>query len=220
MPRTALIPLLAMLPLAAWTPRVHETETAKALRMIPKPMADFLRAYPQALIEGARGVANYDPPTAASVEAQFRTVLRMSEEKRRPEDLVRDLGVLARMVQALHDPGCVNGTGPLREVFETYADEKLGYLLVTREPFWATKAPLDPGPHLKAWEAQRWERHLKLRECYDFTHAKRIGPWDDLSVPFAQLQLGFSNAVHATANIWILVYRAAGDQWDLPKVQN
>jgi hypothetical protein len=218
--RPALLLSALCLPLAAWTPRIHETETAKALRMIPKPMADFLRAYPYALIEGARGVANYDPPTAEQVEAQFRTVLRMSEEKRRPEDIVRDLGVLARMVQALHDPGCVAGTGPLREVFETYAEEKLGYLLVTREAFWATKGPLDPGPRLRTWEAQRMERHMKLRESYDFFHAKRVGPWDDLSVPFAQLQLGFSNAVHATANIWILAYRAAGDQWDLPKAQN
>jgi hypothetical protein len=215
-PTAFLLSTLA-LPVAAWTPRVHETQTAKALRMIPKPMAAFMRAYPQSLIEGAKGVANYDPPTAAQVEDQFRTVLRMSEEHRRPEDIVRDLAVLGRMVQALHDPGCVNGTGPLREHFERYAEEKLPNLLVTQEPFWATKGPLDPGPRLKAWEAQRWERHLRLRECFDFYKAKKIGPWDDLSVPFAQLQLGFSNAVYATANIWILVYRSTGDLWDLSK---
>lgn len=207
--------LLISLPLAAWTPKVHETLTAKSLRMIPRPMADFLRAHPQALREGAKGMANYDPPTAEAVEAQFRTVLRMSQEGRRPEDIVRDLAVLARMVQALQDPGCVAGTGPLRDQFETYADEKLPHLLVSREPYWALKAPLDPAPRLKAWESRRGERHLRLREHFDFAKGKRIGPWDDLSMPFAQLQLGFSNAVNATANIWILVYRAAGDQWPL-----
>jgi len=33
-------------------------------------------------------------------------------------------------------------------------------------------------------------------------------------VPFAQLQLSYSNAVNATANLWILLWRAVGDQWE------
>ena len=40
-----------------------------------------------------------------------------------------------------------------------------------------------------------------------------MGAWDDLSVPFAQLQLAYSNGVNATANLWIQLWRAVGDQW-------
>jgi hypothetical protein len=214
--RSAVLLMLAVAPLAAWSPRVHEAQTAKAIRLVPRRMAAMLRAHPQALLEGARGVANDQPPTVEDVEAQVRTVLRLSEERRRPEDIVRDLGVLAHMVQLLTDPSALEGMSPLRESFEAYADEHLAHLLVTQEPYWAVTGSLDPGPALRRFMATKQDRNRRLREHFDEVAGKRLGPWDELSLPFAQMQLAFSNGVHATANLWILVWRAAGDQWELP----
>ncbi|MBI1754582.1 MAG: hypothetical protein HY014_15400 [Acidobacteria bacterium] len=208
--------LLACGPLAAWSPKVHEAQTAKAIRLLPRRMAAFLRAHPEALLEGARGVANDQPPTVEQVEAQFRTVLRLSEERRRPEDIVRDLGVLAHQVQLLTDPSAMEGISPLRENFEAYADEHMAHLLVSREPYWAATGGLDPRPRLNQFLAVKQERNLRLKAHFDETTGRRIGVWDDLSVPFAQMQLAFSNGVHATANLWILLWRAAGDQWEIP----
>jgi hypothetical protein len=207
---------LASASLGAWSPRVHEAQTAKAIRLLPRRMAALLRAHPQALLEGARGVANDQPPTLEQIEAQFRTVLRLSEERRRPEEIVRDLGVLAHQIQLLTDPSALQGLSPLRESFEAYADEHLVHLLVTQEPYWAAKGSLDPGPRLRQFLAAKEERHRRLKDHFDETTGKRVGPWDELSVPFAQMQLAFSNGVHATANLWILLWRAAGDQWEIP----
>ncbi|WP_257303134.1 hypothetical protein [Geothrix campi] len=216
-PNSAILALaLACLPLGAWSPKVHEAQTAKAVRLLPRGMAALLRAHPQELLEGARGVANDQPPTAEQVEAQFRTVLRLSEEHRRPEDIVRDLGVLAHMAQLLTDPSATEGLSPLRESFEAYADQNLAHLLVTQEPYWAATGSLDPAPALRRLLATKLERNRRLRENFDESGGRRIGPWDDLSVPFAQLQLAFSNGVHATANLWILAWRVAGDQWEIP----
>ena len=214
--RPVLTLLLACGPLGAWSPKVHEAQTAKAIRLLPRPMAALLRAHPQVLLESARGVANDQPPTVEQVEAQFRTILRLSEEGRRPEDLVRDLGVLAHQVQLLVDPSATEGLSPLRESFETYADQHLPHLLVTQEAYWAAQGSLDPGPPLRRFLALKLERHKRLQEHFDASAGRRIGPWDELSLPFAQLQLAFSNGVHATANLWILLWRAAGDQWELP----
>jgi len=208
--------LLGCGPLWSWSPKVHEAQTAKAIRLVPHRMAVLLRAHPQALLEGARGVANDQPPTVEQVEAQFRTVLRMSEERRRPEDIVRDLGVLAHQIQLLTDPSAVAGMSPLRESFEAYADEHQAHLLVTQEPYWAAKGSLEPGPALHRLLAVKLERNRRLRDHFDESLGRRIGPWDDLSLPFAQMQLAFSNGVHATANLWILIWRAAGDQWEIP----
>ena len=212
----ALLLLLACGSLGAWSPRVHEAQTAKAIRLLPKRMATLLRAHPQALLEGARGVANDQPPTVEEVEAQFRTILRLSEERRRPEDIVRDLGVLAHLVQLLTDPSASEGMSPLRESFEAYADKHMAHLLVTQEPYWAVAGGLDPVPALRRFLATKQERNRRLREHFDENAGRRIGPWDDLSLPFAQMQLAFSNGVHATANLWILAWRAAGDQWEIP----
>ncbi|HCZ32504.1 MAG TPA: hypothetical protein DHV93_02960 [Holophagaceae bacterium] len=216
-PKGAVLALmLACGPLGAWSPRIHEAQTAKAVRLLPRDLAALLRAHPQALLEGARGVANDQPPTVEQVEAQFRTILRLSEEHRRPEDIVRDLGVLAHMVQLLTDPSATEGLSPLRESFEAYADEHQAHLLVTQEPYWAATGSLDPGPALRRFLATKLDRHRRLREHFNEETGRRIGPWDDLSLPFAQLQLAFSNGVHATANLWILAWRAAGDQWESP----
>ena len=208
--------LLGCAPLWSWSPKVHEAQTAKAIRMVPQRMAVLLRAHPQALLEGARGVANDQPPTVEQVEAQFRTILRLSEERRRPEELVRDLGVLAHQVQLLTDPSAVAGMSPLRESFEAYADEHLVHLLVTQEPYWAVKGNLEPTAALRRLLAVKLERNRRLLDHFDGGSGRRIGPWDDLSLPFAQLQLAFSNGVHATANLWILLWRAAGDQLEIP----
>lgn len=220
MPRSMLpsigLSLLVSASLGAWSPKVHEAQTAKAIRLVPHRMAVLLRAHPQALLEGARGVANDQPPTVEQVEAQFRTLLRLSEEHRRPEDIVRDLGVLAHQVQLLTDPSAVAGMSPLRESFEAYADEHLAHLLVTQEPYWAAKGSLEPGPALRRLLAAKLERNRRLRDHFDEGAGRRIGPWDELSLPFAQLQLAFSNGVHATANLWILVWRVSGDQWEIP----
>jgi hypothetical protein len=214
--RPVLALLLAWGPLGAWSPKVHEAQTAKAIRLLPHRMAVLLRAHPQVLLEAARGVANDQPPTVEQVEAQFRTVLRLSEEHRRPEEIVRDLGVLAHQIQLLTDPSAMEGMSPLREAFEAYADEHLSHLLVTQEPYWAATGSLDPGPALRRFMATKQERNRRLGEHFDATTGKRIGPWDDLSLPFAQLQLAFSNGVYATANLWILVWRIAGEQWGIP----
>ncbi len=211
-----LIPILLTTALGAWSPRMHETQSVKALRMIPRPMATFLRAHQDAFLEGARGVASYEPPTAESVAAQYRTVIRMSEERRSADDIARDLGILARMVQALHDPSCHLGLDPLRLHFEAYADQNLHHLLVTSEPFWALKADLDPTPRILAWQDLKLERYQRLLGFFDLQKGKPLGSWDDLSVPFAQLQLSFSNGIHATANLWILLWRNCGDAWVPP----
>jgi hypothetical protein len=214
--RPALMLLLVCGLVRAWSPKVHEAQTAKAIRLLPRRMAALLRAHPQELLEGARGVANDQPPTVEQVEAQFRTLLRLSEEHRRPEEIVRDLGVLAHQVQLLTDPSVTEGVTPLREHFEAYADEQLSHLLVTQEPYWATKGSLDPGPRLRWLLTVKQDRNRRLKECFDEGAGRRVGPWDELSLPFAQLQLAFSNGVQATANLWILVWRAAGDQWEIP----
>jgi hypothetical protein len=214
--RAALALLLACGPLGAWSPRVHEAQTAKAVRLLPRRMAVLLRAHPQILLEAARGVANDQPPTVDEVEAQFRTLLRVSEEHRRPEEIVRDLGLLAHQIQLLTDPSAMEGVSPLRESFEAYADENLPHLLVTQEPYWASQGSLDPGPALRQFLVIKQERNRRLKENFDEVAGRRLGPWDDLSLPFAQMQLAFSNGVNATANLWILAWRAVGDQWEIP----
>ena len=211
----ALLAAPAVAPLAAWTPRLHEAATVKAVRMVPRRLSLLLRAHPQVLLEAARGQANDQPATAADVESEFRTILRMSKEGVGAENLVRELGVLAHLVQSLNDPSCTTGVTPLRDAFETYSDEKLPKLVVTRESFWALDATSDPAPRLEEWAATKAARTKLLEGCVDAT-GKRLGPWDDLSLPFAQLQLSFSNSVHATANLWILLYRQAGALWPLP----
>ncbi len=207
----------ACFPLGAWSPHMHEVQTAKALRLIPWRMAAFLRAHPAALMEGARGVANDEPPTPDQVEAEYRTVLRMSGERARPEEIARELGVLAHQVQLLLDPSAVQGLSPLREDFEAYADQWIPHLVVTQEPFWAAEGRPDLDLALRRFQAVKLARHQGLLEHFDQATGRRLGSWDDRSVPFAQLQLSFSNAIYATANVWILAWRQAGNQWELPQ---
>ena len=215
LPRLRLIGLVLLLGpwLAAWSPRFHEGQTLLAARLAPRRMQDFLAAHTLDLRQGARGQANDQVPTVEDIEDQFRLIVSLSEQHSRPERLVRELGTLAHQVELLTDPSAVRGATSLRDGFEAYADQEWPKLVLTREPFWAVTAPLDPRPRLLQWAQLKYERHQVLTGCFDETNGRRIGPWDDLSVPFAQLQLAFSNGVNATANLWIQLWRAVGDQW-------
>ena len=200
--------------LAAWSPRFHEAQTMLAVRLAPRRMGAYLSAHPHELLQGARGQANDQVPTVEDVEAQFQRIITISEDNARPERLVRELGTLAHQVQLLLDPSAIRGATPLRDTFEAYADQNLPRLILSREPFWAVTAPLDPRPPLLRWAKVKYERHQALTECYDEKNGRRVGQWDDLSVPFAQLQLAYSNGINATANLWIQLWRAAGSQWE------
>lgn len=202
--------------LAAWGPGFHEAQTRLALRMLPRQMQAFLTAHPRELLQAARGQGNDQVPTVEDVEEQFRQVVQLTDDNARPEVLARELGTLAHQVQLLMDPSAVRGATPLRDSFEAYGNEKLPRLILSREPFWAVSAPLDPRPPLLRWARTKFERHQALLACFDETSARRIGPWDDLSLPFAQLQLAYSNGINATANLWIQLWRAVGDRWPIP----
>ena len=186
------------------------------MKLLPVGMARFLAAHPRDLAEGARGQSTDQVPTVEDVEDQFRRIVAFTEDHKRPERLVRELGILAHQVQLIMDPSAIRGVSPLREAFQDYGDEKLPKLVLSREPFWAVTAPLNPRPRLIQWVSVKFERFQALGECYDETTGRRKGGWDELSVPFALLQLSFSNGINATANIWIQLWRAVGDQWDLP----
>lgn len=207
---------LASLGLLAWTPRVHEAQTKVAARMIPTPMSALMGAYPDALKEGARGVGNDQPPSAEDVVDQFGRILALSEAHKNPVEIVRELGRLAHLVQEITAPGSTLGTDPLRESFESFAENRLNTLVVTREPFWSLKADLDPKPKLLEWAKLKYHRHEQLLDHFDLKTGRRLGQWDDISIPYALLQLSYSNGVQATANIWILIYRATGDLWAYP----
>lgn len=211
-------PLFGMLllfapPLAAWSPGFHEAQTLLAVRLTPLRMQAFLSAHPRELLQGARGQANDQVPTVEEIESQFQQIVILSEDNRRSARLVRELGTLAHQVQLLMDPSAVRGATTLRETFEAYADEQRPRLALSREPFWAVTAPLDPRPHLLRWAKVKYERHEVLLGCFDAKLARRVGPWDELSLPFAQLQLAYSNGVNGTANLWIQLWRAVGDRW-------
>lgn len=212
----ASIVLFASSSLPAWSPRFHEVQTELATGLIPRRMTDYLRPHAAELARGARGVSSDQTPTVEDVEEEFRLIIRMSEEKRRPALLVRELGTLAHMVQLMTDPSATQGMTPLRDRFQAYGDEHIRRLVVSREPFWAVTAPLDPRPALLDWSKTKWERHRLLLESFDEASGSPRGSWDTLSVPFAQLQLSFSNGVNATANIWIQAWRAVGDLWETP----
>ena len=200
-------------PLAAWSPRCNEAQTTLAVRLVPRRMRAFLLTHPTELLQGARGQANDQVPTVEEVQEQFQQIVRITEDGRRPEQVVRELGVLAHQVQLLTDPSAVHGATALRDTFETYADEQLPRMVLCREPFWAVTGPIDPRPALLRWAQLKFERHQALAACFDPQTGRRLGQWDTLSVPVAQLQLAYSSGINATANIWIQLWRALGDQW-------
>jgi hypothetical protein len=196
-----------------WSPRFHEAQTRLAVQLAPRHLAKFLNAHAADLMQGARGQSADQVPTVEEVEDQFAHIVELTELKRRPETLVRELGVLAHQVQLLMDPSAIRGNTPLRDAFEAYGDEKLPRLVLSREAYWAVTGPLDPKPELLKWANKKFERTRVLQTFYDEKTARRLGAWDNLSLPFAQLDLAYSNGVHATVNLWILLWRAVGDQW-------
>lgn len=210
--RFALVALLAQA-VYAWSPALHEAQTQLAARMVPRRMAAFLAAQAEDLRQGARGQGNDQVPTVEDIEEQFRRIVEISEDGARPGRVARELGTLAHQVQLLMDPSAIFGATPLRESFEAYADQQRAKLVLTREPFWAVAGPLDPRPRLLQWAKTKYERHQTLGGCFDAKTGRRVGPWDDLSVPFAQMQLAYSGGIHATANLWILLWRTTGDLW-------
>jgi hypothetical protein len=218
-PMLARLTLAALLApaLCAWSPAFHEAQTRLAVKMLPRPMAAHLADHEQDLLQGARGQGNDQVPTVEDIEAQFRLILEISEQGCRPGRLARELGTLGHQVQLLMDPSAVFGASPLRESFEAYGDQQRHKLVITREPFWAVSGPLDPRPRLLQFAKTKYDRLQALGACFDDATSRRVGPWDDLSVPFAQLQLSYSGGVHATANLWILLWRAAGDLWLEPQ---
>ena len=201
--------------LGAWSPRFHEAQTALALKLAPRGMGDFLQAHARELAQGARGQSNDQVPTVEEVQEQYERIITLTEQKRPAGTLVRELGVLAHQVQLLMDPSAVRGTTPLRDTFEAYGDEKLPRLVLSQEAFWAARSPLDPRPALLRWASRKFERNQALQPFCDEKSGRRLGAWDDLSLPFAQLQLAYSNGIHATTNLWILLWRAVGDQWEI-----
>ncbi|HNX94689.1 MAG TPA: hypothetical protein PKL14_05965 [Holophaga sp.] len=213
--RSTLSAALAATSLGAWSPRFHEAQTELALGLIPKRMALYMRSHAEALRKGARGISNDQVPNVEDVEASFRRIIEMSENHRSSDAIVRELGVLAHQVQLLTDPSATTGVTPLREQFEQLGDEFLPKLVAFQEPFWSLTEPLDPRPRLLQWDKQKYERHRLLLAHIDPTTGQRVGSWDVLSAPFAQLQLSYSNGVNATANIWIQLWQSAGDAWDL-----
>jgi hypothetical protein len=208
---------LAVAPvLCAWSPTFHEVQTKLASRMVPAPLAALLHSQREVLLEAGRGQSSDEPPTVEQVEEQFDRILALSASNPTPRQLARQLGILAHMVQVLTDPGATHGVTPLRSTYTAYADENLRRMVLTRQPPWAVNAALDPRPKILSWTREKFDRHRVLLEHFDQERNARVGVWDELSLPFAQLQLSFSDGIHATANLWILLWRAAGDRWPLP----
>ncbi len=213
--RLCLLGLVAMLApqLAAWSPRFHQAQTMLAVRLTPLRMQDFLNAHAQDLAQGARGQANDQVPTVEEVEDQWRAIVELSDGNARPERVARELGTLAHQVQLLMDPSAVRGATPLRDSFEAYGDEKLPKLVLSREPFWAVTAPLDPRPQPAALGQGQVRAAPGPARMLRREGRAAGGAWDELSLPFAQLQLAYSKGINATANLWIQLWRAAGDRW-------
>lgn len=200
----------------SWSPLFHEVQTKLASRMVPAPMAAMLHGQRGVLLAAGRGQPSDEPPTVEQIEEQFQRILVLSEANPSPRQLARELGTLAHLVQVLTDPGVTQGVTPLRIHFQAYGDENLGRMMLTRQPAWAVAGDLDPKPRILAWTREKYDRHAVLLDYFDSERNARLGVWDELSLPFAQLQLSFSSGVHATANLWILLWRAVGDRWPVP----
>lgn len=199
-----------------WSPRFHEVQTRLARRMLPTPMSRFLAVHETALLEGARGVASDQVPTVEEVEEQFQRILALSEARKAPAQLAREMGILAKQVQLLADPSATLGVTPIRSTFEAFGDEVLAELILSREPVWALGGSLDPRPRLVGLADTKYARHRSLAASIDPATGGRIGVWDRLSVPYGQMQLAYSSGINATANLFILLWRAVGDHLPVP----
>lgn len=215
-PLRAFLPLLLSSSLLwAWSPHFHEVQTRLAKRMLPRAMCRFLTLHETALLEGARGVASDQIPTVEEVEEQYQRILTLSEARKSAPLLARELGILGKQVQLLSDPSATVGVTPFRSTFEAYGDELLGELVLAREPLWPAGASLDPRPHLLGLVDLKYARHRSLAPSLDPETGGRLGVWDRLSIPYGQIQLAYSTGINATANVYILLWRAAGDLWPI-----
>jgi hypothetical protein len=204
---------LTFLPCAAWSPKVHALQTRLAKGLVPKAMAGFLDQHAGVLAEASGGIGAAKVPTPEDVEAQFRKVLEISEARGSAKEIAHELGRLGNMVQLLTDPSATSGFTFTRLTFSDFADEHIKKLVAVREPMFAAKGDLNPMPAIQAWNRVKYERFRLLSNCVNHEKEARSGAWDTLSVPFAQMQLGFSAGVNATANMWIYAWRAAGSFW-------
>jgi hypothetical protein len=213
LPAALSVALLAAAHCMAWSPRVHALQTAQAKRLVPAGMARFLGQHESALMEAAGGVGNAAVPTPEAVEEQFHRILDMSEAGRPPREIAVELGRLANMAQLLTDPSATAGFTFVRGAMSAYADEHYKKLVAVREPLFAAKGGQGPRAAIGAWDRVKYERFRALSAHVDPRTGARVGSWDALSVPFAQMQLGFSAGVSATADLWVFAWRAAGDLW-------
>jgi hypothetical protein len=210
---TTLFSTIVSLPCLGWSPQVHGLQTKFAKGLIPKAMAEFIDRHHDALSESGRGLASAKAPTPEDVEGQFLKLLKISESRRPPKEIVRELGHLANMIQLLTDPSVTGGSAAARRVFSDFADEHFSKLVAVRAPLFAAKGDLDPRAAIQAWDKSKYERYNSLSNHVNLGTGAKIGAWDTLSVPFAQMQLSFSEGVNATANIWIMAWRMAGGYW-------
>jgi len=215
---TLIVAVLASMPCASWSPKVHALQTGLAKGLIPKAMVRFMDQHVGVLAEAGRGIGNSVVPTPEDVESQFIKVVKISEAGRSSREIVHELGRLGNMVQLLTDPSAtVGGVTPMRWLMSNFADEHYKKLVAVREPLFAAKGEINPRAALQTWDSAKYERYRLLIDYVDNKTGTKIGNWDTLSVPFAQMQLGFSAGVNATANMWIFTWRAVGDLWDLPE---
>ena len=208
-----IIATLASLPCTAWSPKVHALQTRLAKGLIPKAMTGFLDQHAGVLNDTAGRIGVAQVPTPENVEAQFYKVLEISEAHRPAREIVHELGRLGNMVQLLTDPSVTDGSAFTRLTLSDFADEHIKKLVALREPLFAAKGDLNPMSALQVWNRVKHERFRLLSNYVNNETGTRIGAWDTLSVPFAQMQLGFSAGINATANIWIFAWRAVGDYW-------
>jgi hypothetical protein len=205
--------LLAAAHCMAWSPKVHAMQTSQALRLVPAGMSAFLERFEHVLVEAGGGAGNAVVPTPEEVEEQFYKVLDLSEAGRPPKEIARELGRLANMAQLLTDPSATAGFTLVRLTMSEYADGHIKDLVAVREPLFAAKGDIGPRTAIVAWDRVKYERFRILSAHVDPKTGTRLGAWDALSVPYAQMQLGFSTGVNATANLWIFAWRAVGDLW-------
>jgi hypothetical protein len=191
-------------------------QTAQARRLVPTGMARFLDQHESALMEAAAGLGSAAVPTPEEVEEQFHRVLELSEAGGPRREIAHELGRLANMAQLLTDPSATAGFTFVRSAMSGFADERLKDLVAVREPLFAARGDPSVRAAVIVWDRVKYERFRILSGHVDPRTGARLGPWDELSVPFAQLHLGFSAGVNATANLWIFAWRAAGDLWQGP----
>ncbi|MCL1894329.1 MAG: hypothetical protein FWG02_08870 [Holophagaceae bacterium] len=212
-----ILTIIVFTPCLAWSPQVHTAQTRIAKGLIPKAMAKYLEQHSQQLFTAAVGKSNSQVPTPEEVEKLFFGIIEMSENGRPAKEIISELGRLANMVQLLTDPSATGGLAFARRVFSEYADEHFSKLVAVKEPLLAAKEDFNPSKAIQTWSRTKYQRYRSLVSHINPDTGAKIGTWDTLSVPFAQMQLGYSEGVNATANLWICAWRMVGNFWLNPE---